>query len=115
MHLNKAIRLPVRTVCGLGSTSADVLKIGHTWSHSHLTQLNEAQIDREIQRLDEAFVKILGVKPKFFRCALKYAYYFPYRVYTNPALYIALRMATSTNAPRRTSNPPTARLSSVGT
>ncbi|PVG02513.1 glycoside hydrolase/deacetylase [Serendipita vermifera] len=39
----------------------------HTWSHAHLSQLSEAQIDYEIQRLDEAFVKILGVRPKFLR------------------------------------------------
>ncbi|CAG7850665.1 SubName: Full=Related to deacetylase {ECO:0000313/EMBL:CCA68305.1} [Serendipita indica DSM 11827] len=39
----------------------------HTWSHAHLTQLSDAQIDYEIQRLDEAFVKIVGVIPKFLR------------------------------------------------
>lgn len=39
----------------------------HTWSHSAITTLSHAEIDREILRLDEAFVKILGVKPKYLR------------------------------------------------
>ncbi len=39
----------------------------HTWSHLDLTTLTNAQIDAEIQRLDEAFVKIIGVKPRFLR------------------------------------------------
>ena len=52
------------------SNETHVLKTGHTWSHADLTTLNETEIDVEILRLDEAFVKILGVKPKLFRCAL---------------------------------------------
>jgi len=39
----------------------------HTWSHASLTSISYAQIDIEIQRLDEAFVKILGVRPKYLR------------------------------------------------
>ncbi|KAG8766285.1 Carbohydrate esterase 4 protein, partial [Serendipita sp. 397] len=39
----------------------------HTWSHRNLATLSEAEIDYEIQRLDEAFIKILGVRPKFLR------------------------------------------------
>lgn len=39
----------------------------HTWSHAALDTLTHAQIDYEIQRLDEALVKIIGVKPKFLR------------------------------------------------
>lgn len=39
----------------------------HTWSHAALDTLTHAQIDYEIQRLDEAFIKIIGVKPKFIR------------------------------------------------
>lgn len=35
--------------------------------HASLTNISFAQIDIEIQRLDEAFVNILGVKPRFFR------------------------------------------------
>ena len=42
----------------------------HTWSHADLQTLSHDQIDYEIQRLDEAFVKILGVRPKFLRFAL---------------------------------------------
>jgi len=41
----------------------------HTWSHANLQSISFAQIDYEIQRLDEAFVKILGVRPKFLRYA----------------------------------------------
>jgi hypothetical protein len=40
------------------------------YRHASLTNITYAQIDVEIQRLDEAFVKILGVKPRFFRYAL---------------------------------------------
>ncbi|KAG8770790.1 hypothetical protein FRC16_006221, partial [Serendipita sp. 398] len=36
-------------------------------SHRNLATLSEAEIDYEIQRLDEAFIKILGVRPKFLR------------------------------------------------
>lgn len=39
----------------------------HTWSHASLPTLTDAQIDMEIQRLDEAFIRILGVKPRFIR------------------------------------------------
>jgi LysM repeat protein len=39
----------------------------HTWSHADLTTLSHAQIDVEIQRLDEAFIKILGIRPRFLR------------------------------------------------
>jgi len=41
----------------------------HTWSHANLQSLSHDQIDYEIQRLDEAIVKILGVRPKFLRFA----------------------------------------------
>lgn len=37
------------------------------WSHADFSSLSNAQIDVEIQRTDEAIVKILGVKPKIFR------------------------------------------------
>lgn len=44
------------------------LKLGISqWSHAALDTLTHAQIDYEIQRLDEALVKIIGVKPKFLR------------------------------------------------
>lgn len=36
-------------------------------SHADFSSLSNAQIDVEIQRTDEAIVKILGVKPKIFR------------------------------------------------
>ena len=45
---------------------AHVPKTGNPWFHQGIT---DAGIDEEIYRLDEAFVKILGVKPKFIRCA----------------------------------------------
>ncbi|KAG8827906.1 Carbohydrate esterase 4 protein [Serendipita sp. 401] len=39
----------------------------HTWSHASLVQLTDEQIDAEVQRLDQALIRILGVKPKFIR------------------------------------------------
>ncbi|PVG02512.1 glycoside hydrolase/deacetylase [Serendipita vermifera] len=38
-----------------------------SWSRADLSQLSEADIDTEIQRLDVALIKILGVRPKFLR------------------------------------------------
>ena len=72
MRLSRATRL---RVCLLWlnrwlAHETHLPKIGHTWSHANLTTLNFTRIDEEIERLDEAFVKILGVKPKLFRYAL---------------------------------------------
>jgi peptidoglycan/xylan/chitin deacetylase (PgdA/CDA1 family) len=39
----------------------------HTWAHIDLTTLSYDQIDEQINRLNDAFVRILGVKPKVFR------------------------------------------------
>ncbi|TYJ53856.1 hypothetical protein B9479_005475 [Cryptococcus floricola] len=39
----------------------------HTWSHPDLTTLNEAQINTELKKVEDAMIKILGVKPKYFR------------------------------------------------
>lgn len=39
----------------------------NSWSNADFSTLTEAQIDVEIKRLDEAVIKILGVKPKVFR------------------------------------------------
>ncbi|KAF5371199.1 hypothetical protein D9758_004098 [Tetrapyrgos nigripes] len=39
----------------------------HTWSHPFMDQLTNDQIDVEIMRLDQAFIKILGVKPNILR------------------------------------------------
>lgn len=39
----------------------------HTWSHVHLTQGTYQQIYRQIELLEEAMIKILGVKPLYFR------------------------------------------------
>ena len=49
------------------SHSLAIFSASHTWSHANLLTLSHDQIDYEIQRIDEAFVKILGVRPKFFR------------------------------------------------
>ncbi|PVF93364.1 glycoside hydrolase/deacetylase, partial [Serendipita vermifera] len=38
-----------------------------TFNTSHVTTLTYEEIDTEIGRLNEAFVRILGVKPKFYR------------------------------------------------
>jgi len=39
----------------------------HTWSHPDLATLNKAQITYQVQKLEVAFTKILGVIPKFLR------------------------------------------------
>lgn len=39
----------------------------HTWSHADLQTLTYAQIDDEINRLNDAFIRILGVRPKVLR------------------------------------------------
>ncbi|AFR98526.1 deacetylase [Cryptococcus neoformans] len=39
----------------------------HTWSHADLTQLDESGINDELSKVEDAFVKILGVKPRYFR------------------------------------------------
>ncbi|EAL17197.1 hypothetical protein CNBN0250 [Cryptococcus deneoformans B-3501A] len=43
----------------------------HTWSHADLTQLDESGINEalfvELSKVEDAFVKILGVKPRYFR------------------------------------------------
>ncbi|SDA05241.1 BZ3501_MvSof-1269-A2-R1_Chr12-1g03225 [Microbotryum saponariae] len=39
----------------------------HTWNHADLTKLTEAQIHQEIDLVEEALWKILGIKPALFR------------------------------------------------
>ncbi|KAF7337405.1 hypothetical protein MSAN_02266900 [Mycena sanguinolenta] len=39
----------------------------HTWSHAHLTELSTAQIEDGMYRMEEAFSRILGIKPAFMR------------------------------------------------
>ncbi|KAJ7745830.1 hypothetical protein DFH07DRAFT_924578 [Mycena maculata] len=39
----------------------------HTWSHADLTTLSNAQIQDEMYRMEEAFSRILGIKPAFLR------------------------------------------------
>ncbi|THV08142.1 glycoside hydrolase/deacetylase [Dendrothele bispora CBS 962.96] len=39
----------------------------HTWSHPDIATLTDAQLDVEILRLDQAFIKILGIKPNILR------------------------------------------------
>ncbi|OAV93311.1 hypothetical protein PTTG_00917 [Puccinia triticina 1-1 BBBD Race 1] len=39
----------------------------HTWSHVHLTEGTYKQIDHQIELIERAMIKILGVKPLFFR------------------------------------------------
>ncbi|KAG8836363.1 Carbohydrate esterase 4 protein [Serendipita sp. 399] len=36
-------------------------------SHASLVQLTDEQIDAEVERLDQALIRILGVKPRFIR------------------------------------------------
>ncbi|KAJ7129889.1 hypothetical protein C8R43DRAFT_931089 [Mycena crocata] len=39
----------------------------HTWSHADLTELSTAQIQDGMFRMEEAFSRILGIKPAFMR------------------------------------------------
>ncbi|KAK7470213.1 hypothetical protein VKT23_001649 [Stygiomarasmius scandens] len=39
----------------------------HTWSHPDIATLSNDQLDVEILRLDQAFIKILGIKPNVLR------------------------------------------------
>lgn len=39
----------------------------HTWSHSHLLSLNRKQVISELQKVDDALLRILGVLPAFWR------------------------------------------------
>jgi peptidoglycan/xylan/chitin deacetylase (PgdA/CDA1 family) len=39
----------------------------HTWSHADLATLNADQITSEMQRVDEALQRLLGVTPAFMR------------------------------------------------
>ncbi|CAG8676363.1 19195_t:CDS:1, partial [Racocetra fulgida] len=39
----------------------------HTWSHPYLTGVNANEVKYQIEHLNEAFKKILGVTPKYFR------------------------------------------------
>jgi peptidoglycan/xylan/chitin deacetylase (PgdA/CDA1 family) len=39
----------------------------HTWSHPHLPQLNNQQLDNQVQLMEDALYKILGVVPACIR------------------------------------------------
>ncbi|KAA1085341.1 hypothetical protein PGT21_003935 [Puccinia graminis f. sp. tritici] len=39
----------------------------HTWSHVHLTEGTYEQINHQIELIERAMIKILGVKPLYFR------------------------------------------------
>ncbi|ODN74206.1 hypothetical protein L202_07652 [Cryptococcus amylolentus CBS 6039] len=39
----------------------------HTWSHADVTELSWDEFHDELWKVEEAFIKILGVKPKYFR------------------------------------------------
>jgi peptidoglycan/xylan/chitin deacetylase (PgdA/CDA1 family) len=39
----------------------------HTWSHPHLPQVSEEEVIYQIEQLETAFTKILGVVPTYFR------------------------------------------------
>ncbi|WOO78040.1 Chitin deacetylase [Vanrija pseudolonga] len=52
----------VRTLYAQGHTLAS-----HTWSHPDLTKLDYNGINQELEKLETAFIRILGVKPLYFR------------------------------------------------
>lgn len=39
----------------------------HTWSHKDLTTLQDWEIHQELERVETAFIRILGLKPIYFR------------------------------------------------
>ena len=39
----------------------------HTWSHADITTLSRDQLHAELEKVEQAFIKILGVKPLYFR------------------------------------------------
>ncbi|WVQ84253.1 hypothetical protein IAT38_006405 [Cryptococcus sp. DSM 104549] len=39
----------------------------HTWSHADITKLSESELNEELGKVEDAFVRILGVKPIYFR------------------------------------------------
>ncbi|TXT10212.1 uncharacterized protein COLE_04146 [Cutaneotrichosporon oleaginosum] len=52
----------------------------HTWSHADLARLNKDQIHDELDRLEVAMMRILGVRPVYFRP--------PYGSYNNLVLEV---------------------------
>ncbi|KAI9629809.1 hypothetical protein KEM48_012589 [Puccinia striiformis f. sp. tritici PST-130] len=70
-HANSAFK--VYDTCSLSKTfSLKRFKKGHligshTWSHVHLTQGTRKQIIHQIELIERAMIKILGVKPLLFR------------------------------------------------
>ncbi|KXN86830.1 Chitin deacetylase [Leucoagaricus sp. SymC.cos] len=59
----------------------------HTWSHAHLTQLSKEEVLSEMQRVDQALQRILGVLPAFFRP--------PYGEYNDDVLTVAEQVGES--------------------
>ncbi|KAF8143652.1 carbohydrate esterase family 4 protein [Mycena galopus ATCC 62051] len=43
------------------------VKYAHTWSHGNLETFSDAQIEDGMYRMEEAFSRILGIKPAFMR------------------------------------------------
>ncbi|CAG8650523.1 7576_t:CDS:2, partial [Racocetra fulgida] len=39
----------------------------HTWSHPHMAQVSPEEVSYQMHKLEIAFIKILGVVPRFFR------------------------------------------------
>ncbi|KAI8460087.1 hypothetical protein BY996DRAFT_4570281, partial [Phakopsora pachyrhizi] len=47
--------------------SSGHLLANHGWSHAHMASLSREEIVSEVERVEEAFIKILGLKPLYFR------------------------------------------------
>lgn len=39
----------------------------HTWTHTDITTLSAKDLNSELDKVETAFRKILGVKPRYFR------------------------------------------------
>ena len=64
----------------IASYDAGHVMASHTWSHADITKLSESELHTELEKVEVALKKILGIKPKLFRP--------PYGNYDNDALRV---------------------------
>lgn len=66
----------------------------HTWSHADITKLSASQLNQELEKVEVALKKILGIKPKLFRP--------PYGNYDDDALEVLAQRGYSSEFSRLT-------------
>jgi peptidoglycan/xylan/chitin deacetylase (PgdA/CDA1 family) len=52
----------------------------HTWTHADISKLSTSELNQQLDLIETALMKILGVKPKYFRP--------PYGSYNSKALAV---------------------------